>query len=57
MPIPPTSSGYILLEGIRGNNEYSDIAVDDLDVIDGSCPGGPGPGVRARRAMAETKSS
>ncbi|XP_071956926.1 MAM and LDL-receptor class A domain-containing protein 2-like [Antedon mediterranea] len=34
-----TSSSYlIVIEGIRGSNFYGDIAIDDLLLLDGTCP-------------------
>ena len=40
IPIPSTSLNqfYVLIEGVRGNSEYGDIAIDDVAMIDGSCP-------------------
>ena len=29
---------YVLFEGVRGTSYEGDIALDDLDIVDGSCP-------------------
>ena len=29
---------YILFEGVRGTSYQGDIALDDLDIVDGKCP-------------------
>ena len=35
--ISGSQSGYIIIEGIVGNNIYGDIAIDDLRVSQGQC--------------------
>ena len=37
VPISGSQNGYIIIEGIVGNNIYGDIAIDDLRVSQGQC--------------------
>ncbi|XP_066297911.1 uncharacterized protein [Branchiostoma lanceolatum] len=37
--IPTTGSYQVIFEGVRGGNVHGDIAIDDVSILQGACPG------------------